>query len=502
MALSFANAIPGRVKAEVSRSLVGFSSSFPSCTPTNIFFAGQGPHAQALATASRPLAALLHRLACSATAPSGAALPFSLHVRELCPPAPRMAAKQPYPYRAPAAGLTPVLPCVMRLGELDGRTSAPSARPYAVCGKCSRASNYTISFCFFPPSHHSRVSLCSGEHPSPSPLSSHFTSSVLEPIMAPPSKDGLDIIILGGGIAGLTTALALTKYAPKGQVPRIRIFEIRPEPATIGGAVNLTPNALRLLDDLGALPIIRERDYGREIDYLEVFDVYSTRLATSDFSGPDGKGIGNPPYKALRITRGDALKGVLAAVEKQENISLTCGKRTTEIKETEESVTLTFEDGGSATADLLMGCDGIHSVTRLKHIEPERKASYSGLCNAFGFAPVEPDFPVHFECTAINFARRGMLLTSYHNSQKNSVYVGALMQLPELESRDGWKAAGADAKKIRADIMDRFGDAKISSIKPLIEKTEDFYLWPVFTLSKHGKWSTDRVMLLGDAAVS
>jgi len=318
--------------------------------------------------------------------------------------------------------------------------------------------------------------------------------------MAPPSKDGLDIIILGGGIAGLTTALALTKYAPKGQVPRIRIFEIRPEPATIGGAVNLTPNALRLLDDLGALPIIRERDYGREIDYLEVFDVYSTRLATSDFSGPDGKGIGNPPYKALRITRGDALKGVLAAVEKQENISLTCGKRTTEIKETEESVTLTFEDGGSATADLLMGCDGIHSVTRLKHIEPERKASYSGLCNAFGFAPVEPDFPVHFECTAINFARRGMLLTSYHNSQKNSVYVGALMQLPELESRDGWKAAGADAKKIRADIMDRFGDAKISSIKPLIEKTEDFYLWPVFTLSKHGKWSTDRVMLLGDAA--
>jgi salicylate hydroxylase len=309
--------------------------------------------------------------------------------------------------------------------------------------------------------------------------------------MAPASKDGLDIIILGGGIAGLTTALALTKYAPKGQVPRIRIFEIRPEPATIGGAVNLTPNALRLLDDLGALPIIRERDYGRTIDYLEVFDVYSTRLATSDFSGPDGKGIGNPPYKALRITRGDALKGVLAAVEAQENISLTCGKRTIDIKETSETVTLTFEDGESVSADLLMGCDGIHSVTRLKHVDPERKASYSGLCNAFGFAPVEPDF-----------ARRGMLLTSYHNSQKNSVYVGALMQLPELESRDGWKAAGADAKKIRADIMERFGDAKIPSIKPLIEKTEDFFLWPVFTLSKHGKWSTERVMLLGDAAVS
>ncbi|KAI7042648.1 hypothetical protein KC352_g46479, partial [Hortaea werneckii] len=110
--------------------------------------------------------------------------------------------------------------------------------------------------------------------------------------MAPASPDGLRVIILGGGISGLTTALALTKYAPKGQVPKIDIFEIRPEPATIGGAVNLTPNALRMLDHLGALPIIRERDYGRTIDYLEVFDIYSGKLAESSFQGPEGKGIG------------------------------------------------------------------------------------------------------------------------------------------------------------------------------------------------------------------
>jgi 2-polyprenyl-6-methoxyphenol hydroxylase-like FAD-dependent oxidoreductase len=320
--------------------------------------------------------------------------------------------------------------------------------------------------------------------------------------MAPPSANGLEVIILGGGIAGLTTALALTKFAPKDQVPRIQIFEIRPEPATIGGAVNLTPNALRMLDHLGALPIIRERDYGRDIDFLEVFDVYSGKLAESSFRGPDGKGVGNPPYKALRITRGDALKGVLAAVEQQENITMTCGKRTIKIEETEDRVTLEFEDGGSASADLLMGCDGIHSVTRLKHVEPERKATYSGVSNAFGFAPIEKDFKVHFECTAINFARRGMLLTSYHSSSADSVYVGGLMQVEDIGSRDGWKAVGADAEKTRAQLLERFGDAQIPCIVPLIEKATDFYLWPVFTLSKEGKWSTNRVMLLGDAAVS
>lgn len=320
--------------------------------------------------------------------------------------------------------------------------------------------------------------------------------------MAPASPDGLKVIILGGGIAGLTTALALTKFAPKGQVPKIDIYEIRPELATIGGAVNLTPNALRMLDHLGALPIMKERHYGRTIDYLEVFDVYSGKLAESSFSGKDGKGVGNPPYKALRITRGDALKAVIAAVEEQENITITCGKRTIKIDETADNVTLSFEDGGSATADLLMGCDGIHSVTRLKHVEPERKAVYSGVSNAFGFAPIEPDFKVHFECTAINFARRGMLLTSYHNPEGDSVYVGGLMQVEDVGSRDGWKSVGADAEKTREQLLERFGDAKIPCIVPLIKKAKDFFLWPVFTLSKDGKWSTDRVMLLGDAAVS
>ncbi|KAK5163931.1 uncharacterized protein LTR77_010326 [Saxophila tyrrhenica] len=319
--------------------------------------------------------------------------------------------------------------------------------------------------------------------------------------MAPASPDGLNIIILGGGIAGLTTALALTKFAPAGKVPNIQIFEIRPTPATIGGAVNLTPNALRLLDHLGALSIMKEREFGRTIDFLEVFDVYSGKLAESDFSGADGKGIGDPPYKALRITRGDALKAVLAAVEKQENITMTCGKRTTTIEETADKVTLTFEDGGSASGELLMGCDGIHSATRLKHVEPERKAVYSGVSNAFGFAKGLPkDFQVHFECTAINFARRGMLLTSYFSNDTSQVYVGGLMQVEDIGSRDGWKSVGADADKTRANLLDRFGDAKIPCIVPLIEKAEDFYLWPVFTLSKQGKWSTDRVMLLGDAA--
>ncbi|KAF2262550.1 FAD/NAD(P)-binding domain-containing protein [Lojkania enalia] len=317
----------------------------------------------------------------------------------------------------------------------------------------------------------------------------------------------LNIIILGGGIAGLTTALSLTKYTPANTPPpNITIYEIRPLPATIGGAVNLTPNALRLLNHLGALQEIRANHYGKECLAVEVFDLYSgSKLAESSFRGDEGKGLGDPPFTALRITRGEALKGVLAVIEKQPNINLVFGKRTVDIKEFSKGVEISFEDGDIAKGDILIGCDGIHSVTRLKHVEPDRKAVYSGICNAFGFAPRRKCDDgryedVHFETTAMNFGRRGILLTSFHNEDKDFVYVGALMQIPEIVSRDGWKAAGADAENVRKDMLERYAGAKLDLIPHLIQDAQDLFLWPVFTLSKYGKWCTDRVMLIGDSA--
>ncbi|KAI9692818.1 MAG: hypothetical protein M1822_004812 [Bathelium mastoideum] len=362
--------------------------------------------------------------------------------------------------------------------------------------------------------------------------------------MAEPTKHvPLDILILGGGIAGVISALALTKFAPQDAIPRIQIFEIRPEPGTQGGGVNITPNALRLLDHLGALEIMKERGYGVTVDAIEVFDVYSGKLAESTFRGPDGQGMGNPPHKvsrpvfvhsypkdpslttphlqALRIARGEILKAGLAVAETMPNISFTCNKRTTHISETADAVSLTFDDGTSATGDLLLGCDGIHSITRLMHVEPDRVATYSGCCAVFGYAPYpsstatvadddkaqaeaaaldSSDAPLFFDVSAISFARRGMLLTSFHGPARDSMYVGALMQQAEIASRDGWKAARADEAAVRDDLRARFAGAREPLITRLIERTSDFYLWPVFNLSKHGRWSTGRTMLVGDSA--
>jgi salicylate hydroxylase len=49
-------------------------------------------------------------------------------------------------------------------------------------------------------------------------------------------------------------------------------------------------------------------------------------------------------------------------------------------------------------------------------------------------------------------------------------------------------------------MLERYAGAANPLIQHVIEDAEDLYLWPVFTLSKGGKWATDKVMLIGDSA--
>lgn len=199
------------------------------------------------------------------------------------------------------------------------------------------------------------------------------------------------------------------------------------------------------------------------------------------------------------------MKALVEAVNKCPNITFECGKKTTKIDEDSTTgVTLTFEDGSSAHGDMLVGCDGIHSATRTKHVEPNRKEIYSGIANAFGFAPLTGDLKstLHFHKTAINFARRGMLLTSFYEPSQSSVYVGGLLEVPEIASRDGWKIRGADQEATKRDMRDRFATSDVMhpDIEPLIDTAQDWFMWPVFTLPPGGCWATERTMLLGDAA--
>lgn len=123
------------------------------------------------------------------------------------------------------------------------------------------------------------------------------------------------------------------------------------------------------------------------------------------------------------------------------------GKRLESVREVgEERVAAVFADGEVVESELLFGCDGIHSLVRGAYVEPDRKATYSGLSSAYGFA-VPPGGLAEkegFEGTAVASGMRGSVIVSYCGPGKEKVFVGAVMEVKAPEGdRDGWRGKGA-----------------------------------------------------------
>ncbi|KAN0102800.1 FAD/NAD(P)-binding domain containing protein [Hyaloscypha variabilis] len=287
-------------------------------------------------------------------------------------------------------------------------------------------------------------------------------------------------LIIGGGIAGLTSALALQKT---GITPTIH--ELRASPSTIGGSINLTPNALRLLEFLDV------EIQGCRVDSIEIFSLHS------------GKLIGEVPFRkfgpSVRILREELLKALLRAVERS-GIEVNYGEKLVGVVEDdgEEKVTAVFENGKRVKGDFMLGCDGVHSAVR-KYVEASRGPEYTGVVVAYSIVEA-PGIKTHFRSTALNSGRCGSLLTSYFDEDRARIYVGAVMEIKEENDKQGWRVRGSDTQKTRDEIERRYKNSAIPCVDELVQKVEDFVFYPVYKLSPGGVWSKGRVLLLGDAA--
>lgn len=288
-------------------------------------------------------------------------------------------------------------------------------------------------------------------------------------------------VIVGGGIAGVSAALALTKIGLK-----CTIYELREKPATIGGSINLTPNALRLLEFLDV------EVQGCRVDSIEIFSLHT------------GKLLGELPFRkfgpGLRILREDLLKAFLRALEKK-GINVVYDSRLVGIKDDEgdSKVTALFANGKEAQADFILGCDGVHSAVRTQYIEPSRNLEYTGVVVAYSVID-GTGIKTHFRSTALNSGRFGSLLTSYFDPDRTKIYVGAVMEIKEENDKQGWRVRGNDRQKTMDEIERRYKNSALPCVDDLIEAVEDFVFYPVYKLGPDGVWSRGRVLLLGDAA--
>ena len=91
-------------------------------------------------------------------------------------------------------------------------------------------------------------------------------------------------------------------------------------------------------------------------------------------------------------------------------------------------------------------------------------------------------------------------MASHYQPTRENLYVGAVMEVEEVSSKEGWRAKGADQDMVRRDIKRRLGGGGMPIVDALIEDAGDWFLYPVYRLPPKGRWAMKKVILLGDAA--
>jgi 2-polyprenyl-6-methoxyphenol hydroxylase-like FAD-dependent oxidoreductase len=187
-------------------------------------------------------------------------------------------------------------------------------------------------------------------------------------------------LVIGGGIAGPVTALALQQAGIEAT-----IFEAYDGPAeSVGGGMGLAPNGLHALDAIGVGDAIRA--VSTEMNGIVLQSWNGKRLA--EF----GTLPGIPPQRF--VIRAE-LFGVLRRAVEERGIPIVHGKRITDVVEEGAAVTARFADGSTATADVLIGADGIRSTVR-RLIDPTAPephfagtAGFGALLGHTGLAPTD-----------------------------------------------------------------------------------------------------------------
>ena len=307
------------------------------------------------------------------------------------------------------------------------------------------------------------------------------------------------VVIIGAGLCGLILALSLHKRGIAS-----KIYELRNPDYDFGGAIMVSPNALRVLDSLDVYERIRTKGYNFESLTFKN-DTDPAKTTHIYFFGHEEK----YGYKALRVYRKLLIAELRKAVEER-GIEIKYGwKFAGIVSETDKDVTFEFANGTRETTEYLFGTDGIHSRVR-KYLYPTIEPKYAGsigLTYAFPKSKLRfpPDFPDYPLPATINNAN-GAFVMALQNYDGSEIFAGRQFKYP-AQDRSGWdillKEQDELIQMMQADIKD-WSDFAQSGIEQIDSPRarETMSIWPYHIVPHVDKWYSEkaRVIILGDAA--
>jgi salicylate hydroxylase len=289
------------------------------------------------------------------------------------------------------------------------------------------------------------------------------------------------VAIVGGGIGGLAAAAFLHRAGLRSVV-----YEQAPQLKEVGAGIVLSPNVVRLLRRLGAM----ERLFGRAVPLDVGWEFRRWEdgrvLSAEKLAGACERLYGERTYTAHRADLADAVGSTVPSN------TLCLGKRCTSVTVSDACAVLTFADGTSAEASVVIGADGVHSTVRGAVAGPS-PATDSGICAFRALVPAD---------RAPKFARRRAQtlwigpdhhLVHYPISGETAVNLVAFAPAGD-NSVESWSAT-ATVEEFLAEFTG--WDPRLQE---LIRGAGTPGRWALLDREPLQRWSFGPVTLLGDAA--
>ncbi|WP_198045871.1 FAD-dependent monooxygenase [Novosphingobium aquimarinum] len=288
--------------------------------------------------------------------------------------------------------------------------------------------------------------------------------------------------VVGGGIGGLTAALALLRRGYD-----VSVFEQAPELQEVGAGLQISPNGIRILFSLGLeaeMLAMAFEPQGKEIRLWNTGDTWKL----FDLGVVSRERYG---YPYLTVHRNDLHQALLKAVEAIKPGTVHLAHRSTGIEQDANGVTIEFADHPSVRADVVIGADGVHSHIR-EQLFGSGPVEFTGIVAWRGVIPAE-NLPDHLvKPVGTNWIGPGGHVIHY------PIRGGELMNFTSVIERQDWKveswsSAGSNAE-YHADYPGWHEE-----VHTYIEAIPQPFKWALIARPPMQEWVNGRVALLGDA---
>ena len=286
-----------------------------------------------------------------------------------------------------------------------------------------------------------------------------------------------NVLIVGGGIAGMSAALALRQHGVA-----VSLVDADPNWRVYGAGISITGMSLRAFDDLGVLSAIRERGYVHG-------GMRPRKMDGSDLGPPRPPlPLDSPPVLMGGGILRPILHDILSSRVREAGVTVRLGVSVESFTQDDSGVNAVMTDGSSGRYDLMLCADGIFSKMRTMLFPDAAKPLFTGQ-GCWRFVAERPS-----EVNRAEIYFGGLVKLGLAPISPTQIYVYILENVPG----NPWFAPDIHVAHLNA-LMAPFG-GNMPQLRAGLSVDSDIVYRPLECLLLPSPWFKGRVVLIGDAA--